>query len=224
MANGKNIKHGKLEVTIGNLKLGNNTLIFNMGSATDCSSRKLGLCKLGNKCYALKAEKVYPQCKPYRDRQADYWITHTPDEIIKDLHGLLTTKKTRVDGKLTPYRDVIKYFRFNEAGDFYNQADVRKLDKVAQYLKIFFNIDTYGYTARKDLNYRDIEHFSLKGSGWLGPNGMTVARKIPNTKDKPILAKKATVDNLGVFNICPMDCRDCTLCKTGNENVVFPLH
>ena len=67
--------------TIGNKKIGNDTLIFNMGSATDCPSKKLGLCRHCDKCYALKAERQYPQVRPFRDRQADYWL-NGKDKIL----------------------------------------------------------------------------------------------------------------------------------------------
>ena len=44
----------------GNLKIPSSTAIFNMGSATDCPSLKLGLCKAyfngKHICYAKKAE------------------------------------------------------------------------------------------------------------------------------------------------------------------------
>jgi hypothetical protein len=55
----------------GNRKIPKSTAIFNMSSALNCPSKKLGLCKAasqGAKCYARKAEILYPQVLPYRER------------------------------------------------------------------------------------------------------------------------------------------------------------
>ena len=54
-----NYRYNDLLLSNGNSKIGNDTMILNMGSAMNCPSKKLGLCKLGSKCYALKAEKLY---------------------------------------------------------------------------------------------------------------------------------------------------------------------
>ena len=83
------IKFNKLEVSMGNLKIGKDTIIFNMGSATECPSRKNGMCKLGNKCYAIKAEISYPDCKPYRDRQKSYWLNSDIGQIISDFQYMI---------------------------------------------------------------------------------------------------------------------------------------
>lgn len=47
-------KQGQLEVKLGNKKIGNDTLIFNMGSAAECPSKSRGFCKLGKKCNLCK--------------------------------------------------------------------------------------------------------------------------------------------------------------------------
>lgn len=224
----KNIKLGKLEITVGNLKLGSNTMIFNMCCATDCPSRANGTCKLGDRCYALKAEKVYPKCKPYRDRQAEYWNNTDIDTIIKDFDELLRTKRVRVNGKLTRLYKTIDYFRYNEAGDFGSQDDIEKLHALATYLMETYSIVTYGYTARSDLDFTGVI-FSVKGSGYykVGNNGMTIARHSKQIKTNMANSSeyRETIEGHNLlFKLCPMDCRDCQLCKTEAYNVVFPLH
>ena len=102
------MKINNFEYTIGNKKIGKDTLIFNMGSATNCPSKKLGLCKHCDKCYALKAEKMYPQVLPFRQKQEKYWLNTSIDLIIDDFVLALTKHKN------------IKYVRFNESGDFHS--------------------------------------------------------------------------------------------------------
>ena len=61
----------------GNHKIPKTTAIFNMGSAKDCPSAELGLCKAvvdgKSFCYAKKAEYLYPAVLPYRRRQEEFW-------------------------------------------------------------------------------------------------------------------------------------------------------
>ena len=198
------------EVSQGNLKLGKDTLIFNMGSAAECPSKKLGLCKLGLKCYAHKAEVVYPGCLPYRVRQAEYWKVTPAKRIASALISIIKGRKAG-----------IKFIRFNEAGDFYKQADITKLARVAEMVKAETGVVTYGYTARKDLNFGKVTSFLVKGSSNnSGNNGRTIARHA----DKLNGQKDYTED--GVYYVrCPGDCRTCSLCKVKNNvNIVFPLH
>ena len=65
----------KLDIKKGNKKIGTNTLIFNMCSATDCPSKKRGLCQLPDTkyCYAFGAEIRYKAVLAYRRRQEKAW-------------------------------------------------------------------------------------------------------------------------------------------------------
>ena len=60
---------------IGNKKIGNDTIIFNMTPAHQCISKSLGFCQLPNtnNCYALRDENQYKQVLVYRKRQSKYW-------------------------------------------------------------------------------------------------------------------------------------------------------
>lgn len=210
-------KQGDLEVKLGNAKIGDDTLIFNMGTAQDCPSRKRGLCKLGNKCYALKAEKLYHHYVPaYRKRQEKYWKNNTGLAITCDFVTLLETRK-RHGKKLAKS---IKYLRINESGDFWTQGCIEKLCNIADYLKRKYGIITYTYTARKDLDFSSI-NFRLHTSGWKqGAHGKTIARK-KVWKDTDAWHYENTGET---FRICPMDCTKCDLCKVTDNNIVFPLH
>lgn len=229
------IKWNGLEVMRGNRKIGSDTLIFNLGSAHTCPSRKRGLCKLGDKCYALKAELMYPGCRPYRDRQANYWLTNNIDTIITDFDNMITAKRTKVDGQLVPLSTAIKYIRLNESGDLYSQTCLEKAERLASYLWTTYQIQVYTYTARSDLDYSAIRYLTIKGSGHDScPNGVTIARPQSLLKDLNHAITTGISGTNPVYHedgkrylVCPMSCFGCDICKTrlpGGPNVVFALH
>lgn len=195
----------QLHAKFGNHKLGDNILIINMGTATDCPSAKLGKCNAinsGVKCYAFKAEQQYKDhVLGYREKQFKYWRNNSATKIANDIIQKIASRR----GKAT------KYFRFNEAGDFWDQADVKKLSAVAQKLKNF-NIVTYGFTARDDLDFSDV-NFLVKGSGHnKGNNGTSV-----------ILEKNDPVPE--GYKLCPGNCRNCRFCMVDNNlNIAFRKH
>ncbi len=181
-----------------------------MGSAMDCPSKELGFCRVGERCYALKAEKLYKHCLPYRQRQNIYWRSCQANDIAAQF-GLL----------LRRIRSKIRYLRFNESGDFFDQSDVRKLSLLAEYLRREHDIVTYGYTARRDLNFENV-HFLVKGSSHdSGNNGKTIVLK----KDKIEDHLNTLGEDRKSWVVCPMSCKACDVCKepTG-KNIIFPMH
>ena len=181
-----------------------------MGSATNCPSKELGFCRVGERCYALKAEKLYKHCLPYRQRQNIYWRSCQANDIAAQF-GLL----------LRRIRSTIRYLRFNEAGDFFDQSDVHKLSLLAEYLRREHNIVTYGYTARRDLNFENV-HFLVKGSSHdSGNNGKTIVLK----KDKISDHLSTLGDERSSWVVCPMSCKACDICKEPTGiNIIFPMH
>ena len=139
--------------SIGNLKLGKDTIIFNMSPSSHCPSKFLGMCKVGaDKCYARKAEKMYPNVLPFRERQMDFWRISTQVQFIQALEK----EKTKH----------IKYLRINESGDFANQGDINRLHTIAKVLLDRYGIITYCYTARADLDFTDVS-FIVNGSFYI---------------------------------------------------------
>lgn len=187
----------------GNHKLSNDTIVFNMCSASKCPSAKLGLCKLKDmvRCYALKAEQTYKAVKPYRERQAKYWKEADPKKMAEEMKKIIKRRKLKT-----------KYFRFNEAGDFRNQEDINKLSLIAESLKEE-DITTYGYTARGDLDFSEAK-FLIKGSGYdiKGSTGKTI-----------VIGKKDPVPE--GFVECPGSCKKCSWCKIDEHmNIAFRKH
>jgi len=196
----------KDHLSYGNNKLPKSTAIFNLGSATECPSKALGLCALADECYAMKAEKQYPACKPYRDRQLSYWNSVDADQFADEFLMAIKRKRTAITA-----------LRVNESGDFYSQADIEKLSAIADKLSVF-GIKVYAYTARRDLNFNDLsDNLNIMGSF------ITAEQKISafiGVKDAKAHAKNMR----GFYNktaVCPGDCKKCSLCQVVKSTVVF---
>jgi len=179
------------------MKVGKDTFIFNITSATECPSRPLGLCQIPDKCYAMKAERMYKQNLPYKIRQTKYWDENTPGKIALDFDQKI--------GHLNAYRkkrggELIKYVRIGESGDFRNQEDLDKAFKFAMYLsKLQSDVIIYGFTARSDLDFsKRPENYVINGSGFMIDNSFNVAPKSELDKYE---------------NVCAGNCRNCDLCK-----------
>ncbi|TET79941.1 MAG: hypothetical protein E3J41_00555 [Candidatus Cloacimonadota bacterium] len=184
-------KEIKAHVSFGNSKLPKTTMIFNMGATVDCPSDALGLCHFNSKiCYAKAAERQYHKiCPQYRKRQENIWQKYSAIQLAKAFVKIIKSKRIKVDA-----------FRFNESGDFWSQECVKKLSVIAAWLKIE-DILTYGYTARKDLDFSKVCFFVLGSNFLLDGEFRTVTR--PS----------------GLHSVCPGDCKVCTLCQ-GYDGVI----
>ena len=204
------------EYSIGNLKIGNDTLIFNMGSAKNCPSAKLGLCNIP-KCYAKKAEYLYPNVLPYRDRQEAFWLESDAFTIAENIQGAFMRHKA------------LKYVRVNESGDFHSRECLNKLIAVAKMLP---QIKFYTYTHRKDL---------IDSRTWaklpknLVINTSNFTRKNLNSFNGVATVKvhrladftkvKAHIIRAGYDYACLGDCSKCSLCKVKHgKKIGAPLH
>ena len=180
--------------TNGNRKVGRDTLIFNMNSGTDCPAKKLGLCKLVKECYCMKAERQYPAVLPFRRRQEKAWDSTTAQDFASAFMEVAKSKK----------KVPIKYFHFSEAGDFKSQADVVHMTTIARLLKKE-GITTYGYTARKDLDFTGLKKVAtVQGSSFMVSNEF-----------KPV------TEFTGKFTQCNgSDCSICKLCKVSKGQII----
>jgi hypothetical protein len=170
---------------LGNHKLGEDTIIFNMTSGHDCPCRNK--CDVKANCYATADEKLYPNVLPYRRRQTIFWDSTTAEQFVEAM-------------------PIPRYFRFSESGDFRNQEDVDKMVEVAEILNARYNIRTYGYTNRDDVDLSELARVAVVNGHGFMINNKTVV------KDKP---------EEGDF-VCPGDCRCCNACKEpGRKTIVF---
>ena len=190
----------------GNMKIPSSTAIFNMGSATECPSRKLGLCsadRAGVKCYALKAEqnKLWPHILPFRMRQEKFWKEITAESYAVQF---LTINALKVK----PFNAL----RLNESGDFWSQDCVKKAEKIARILKMY-GVITYCYTSRSDLDYSKVEALKISGSGFKTKGVVNIFKIIDRIEDKP-----------KGYGVCPMDCKVCNRCMKGGLKTVVIAH
>jgi hypothetical protein len=192
-------------VQFGNKKLPKTTAIFNIGSATDCPSKALGLCALCKECYAMKAERQYPQVLPYRERQLAYWSEVSATDFAFEFLAMISKKRNKVDA-----------LRVNEAGDFYSQADVHKLEEIAQILATE-GIKTYVYTARRDLDFSMCPKLNVMGSFITAEQKHSAFIGVKGAKEH---ARKMR----GFYRktaVCPGDCKKCRLCQVAKGVVIF---
>lgn len=166
-----------------------------MGSATDCISRKKGLCNLKNDCYALKAEKRWKNVLPSKRAESEMWLSESAESIAYQV----------LSKDLRAYKHKIEYIRFNESGDINSKADIDKLRLLAELLPQFI---IYGYTHRIDLKeyLQDLpDNLVINGSDFMLDNEFKVIDKS---------------EVLDYDLICPADCTDCNLCKTKGKKLI----
>lgn len=190
----------RIKCSVGNLKVGKDTLIMNITSATECPSRRLGLCQVpAGACYALRAERQYPQVLPYRNSQTEIWDSLSAEEIAEDVK-VLARRKRKVP---------IKYLRMQESGDFRHHGDLAKMSRIADLLRGVVRV--YTYTARRDLfqsPVRTSDNLVINGSGFMVDNNFRVVNKDqlqPGPKCRGIKGG---------------GCFGCPLCKTKGRKVI----
>jgi len=186
-------------IRFGNKKLPGTTAIFNICSATDCPSRKLGLCQVvnaGHKCYALRDEQFYAGPLNYRRRQEKLWDSLTSSEFATQF--LQVVGRRRIDTTA---------LRLNESGDFRTQADVNKAGSIARRLEDL-GIKVYCYTARSDLDYSGVDSLIVNGSGFKVHGEFKFVRSAAEVPTG--------------YRVCPGSCKSCTRCMRGSLTCVLP--
>lgn len=215
----------KFEYSVGNLKIGKDTIIINLGSATNCPSGITGQCGLfgTRKCYALKAEVLYPATLPYRERQSEFWYAHDASQIA-ELISAAAARNLKVP---------IKFVRWNEAGDVRDAQDLQKMVDIASMVP---HLKFYTYTH----NAVAIDAF-LAGGGKLpknlvinlsnfsrpGFNSFNVdpSMKVASLKKSWKDYRKHARETHGHGRTCIGDCSKCSLCKVSHgKDILVPLH
>ena len=192
----------------GNTKIPRTTAIFNMSSAHECPSYRLGLCRAFTKdgrhvCYALKSETaMFPDVQPRRERQMKFWLTCTAEEFVWQFLLINALKEL-------PWNAL----RFNEAGDFHMQACVDKAEKIAMMLARY-GIKTYGYTCRSDLDFSKTNHLIISGSSFQKTGITNVFMMVEDVK----------TERPKGYGVCPMNCKICTRCLTRGLKTVVKQH
>lgn len=189
-------------ISFGNRKMPKNVAIFNMAAAFDCPSEKWGMCQIPDKCYAKKAERLYPEVLPYRRRQAAYWLRVSPERFACEFIATVSVKKTKVD-----------FLRFNESGDFHSQACLDKAEAIAKILKSV-GIVTHLFTCRDDLDFSRVENIVISGSNCIIHNGFYAV------KDAGAHVAQAVAAGYNAA-ICPKNCSKCGMCHKAEKKMIF---
>lgn len=190
----------KRNIEFGNRKLPVTTAIFNICSATDCPSLKLGLCQVvnaGHKCYALRDEQFYTGPLGYRRRQEKLWDSLTAEEFAAQFVAVIQARRTPT-----------KALRLNESGDFRSQADVVKASAIADILGES-GVRVYCYTARSDLDFAGVStNLVVNGSGFPVHGEFRFIRDVGQKPEG--------------YGVCRGSCRTCARCLRGMRTCVLP--
>lgn len=133
----------KERLKLGNTKL-HQVLIFDLPAIKSCLNSSL----CGKSCYALKAQRMYPNVSKWRDDNLQLAKNH-PRALLAMIHIQLTKTKYKV-------------CRIHSSGDFFNQDYV---DMWYEIVKRFPKINFYAYTkVDKILDFsklKSLKNFNL---------------------------------------------------------------
>lgn len=204
----------KVHVSDSNKKLQptkeTNFLIFNLPAIITCPYAT-DMCKIA--CYAIKAERAYPDCLPSRydnlnASKSNEFVEAMTDLIIKRVNGM--RKKNLV-------------VRIHESGDFYNKVYADKWIQIAR------NIESYNFKKGKKVTFIAYtksfvyfdgvtlpSNFSLRASIWADTKPEQIAIILRN--QWPIYTAVESFTANDAFEQCR--CSDCATCGKCWDNTV----
>lgn len=205
------INNPVLPYSIGNSKIGNDTLVFNCSPALLCPSDLKGYCENCNSCYAKNNEVTYGNPLVRNLLSLKKLLIYDINTIIK---ATLKAIRTDKDAKNC------LFIRINSNGDILDNNMLKAIDKFS-YSLIQANTNNlkvaYSYTHNKDLDLNlssnIVFNLSFKGSE---PAKRCITAY---SFDKKYL------DN-SKYVICNGKCKNCSYCKDKTElrTVVFMAH
>lgn len=198
-------------LSFGNTKIAKNVAIFNMNSATDCPNIGTDHCQVPkSKCYAYKAEVQYGSPLDYRRRQEYLWDNMSAELWAKAFEHV----KDRMLNEVTA-------IRFSEAGDFRNNKDIKKVNKIAEKLEV----DVYTYSASDYLDWSLAQNFTVNRSNDRSEYGdrRYFALEDEELPDNTVWCPHDRQKKNG--NDEPIKCGDCRLCiNEDGPDVAIPMH
>jgi len=174
-------------------------MIWNLPARITCPYRTEHCSK---SCYAVKAERVYPQVLPARMKNFEF--SKTSDFVpymVEEIHEIASRKAYRNAKHI--------FFRIHESGDFYNKAYADKWLEIMTACKDIPNLQFIAYTksVRYFANTERPENFTLRYSIWDDTNPVEIA--IASAMGLPIYT---AVNELPAdFELC--ECKNCSTCK-----------
>jgi len=189
--------------TKGNRKLPKTTLIWNLPAIKTCPNSTEECRKW---CYARKAERIYPQVLPFRERNLE--LSKRKDFVDIIINNLKKLKNWNT-------------LRIHESGDFYSREYFENWNDIISEFpnKIFYAYtkDKMGYLNQRHKNFiliksDDKKEYTIKRLKFLGFNGRA------RVDD----GRKLTKNEF----LCLADCKICNYCYNdkGFKQVVFKKH
>jgi len=198
-------------IQFGNNKIHKSVAIFNMNAASDCPNRESDNCQVPwESCYAGRAERQYPAVLPYRRRQEYLWDCMTPELFAEAFTELVSRKRNDVTA-----------IRFSEAGDFRSDADIAKVDRIAELVEF----DVYTYSASDYLNWDIAEHFTVNQSNDFRDYGDREFMALPEGSELPDNTVWCPFDYSDKSGDDRPKCGECRLCiDPEGPDVAIELH
>lgn len=206
----------KLNISRRNKKLVPNKetafIIWNLPAVKTCPYRTAHCEKA---CYALKAEKAYPTCKPSRERNlADSLRSDFTDRMIYTISSIRNSSRAK---KLV--------IRIHESGDFYNKEYALKWLEIMGHFKNDKSIKFIAYT--KSFKYFDgvelPKNFSLRASIWDDTKPEQV--EIVNRNGWNIYTAVDKFETGDKFTRCRCnDCATCGKCWMNFKDIRCEIH
>lgn len=206
-----------LPYSIGNNKIGNDTLVFNCSTALLCPSALKGHCEVCKSCYAVNNEVVYGIPFVRNLLSLKRLLTVDIDILINNTVKMIATDNTKKDGKKA--KEAL-FIRFNSNGDVLDDKMLSDINKFATSLiKDSSNClkVAYSYTHNKDLNLDIATDITFN-----------ISYKTDKPTKKTVVAfkfDKKYLDN-SKYVICNGKCFNCPYCKNKDDKrtVVFMAH
>lgn len=212
-------KKAMVSISTGNRKLVSNKetrfLIWNLPARKTCPFATL-LCLLF--CYAIKAEKNYPDCLPARERNFNFSKSKIfVPFMVQMIHYICSLKAYRTAKRIV--------FRWHESGDFYSQKYTNDCLDIMRQCYDIPNLIFMAYTKSAPFfeGKQLPKNFVLRGSIWSDtkPEQEKLLRQYPvytvcNEEDFKKLPEKQKCH-------CD-DCGHCNKCWLTRENIQCVQH
>lgn len=206
-----------LPYSIGNNKIGNDTLVFNCSTALLCPSALKGHCDVCKACYAVNNEVTYGLPFVRNLLSLKRLLTVDIEVLAINTIKMISTDNTKKDGKKA--KEAL-FIRFNSNGDI---LDNKMLSDVNKFSKSLINDSSnslkvcYTYTHNKDLNVSIADSITFN-----------LSYKTNKQVKKTIVAFKFDKKylNSSKYVICNGKCFNCPYCKNKDDKrtIVFMAH
>lgn len=138
--------------SIGNSKIGDDTLVISFNSSLLCYMALLGKCSNCNICYGKNSNKMYSNefLKGCIGQMALLLHSNSKKELFKLIYNTIWSIYCSYSEKELAK---IKYLRINVIGDILNNDQLKDINTIAKAIKTVFNLNCcYSYTHNDNLD------------------------------------------------------------------------